>query len=308
MFDEQANLAYIRSQTEHVEAEAYAVQYPDIVYPELVPIDFSAPDFATAVTYVTTDAAGQAKWINGGAQDIPLVGLSRSESKNPVYSAAIGYDYTWEEIGQARMLGVPVTSDKAMAGRRIAEEMCERVTIEGDTTKNFQGLINNSSVTAVQAAAGVSTSRAWSAKTPLEILKDVNAALTGVWTGSKTVEMADTILLPMDQLALIAGTPMSVDNNKTVLAMVRETNIYTQMTNRPITIRGLLQLDGAGSGGGDRMIAYRRDKNILRAHIPMPHQFLPVQQFILQYIVPGVMRLGGTDVRRPGAMRYVDDI
>ncbi len=44
-------------------------------------------------------------------------------------------------------------------------------------------------------------------------------------------------------------------------------------------------------------------------HIPMPHKFLPPwQSGPLRWDVPGVMRLGGLDIRLPKEVSYVDGI
>jgi len=41
----------------------------------------------------------------------------------------------------------------------------------------------------------------------------------------------------------------------------------------------------------------------------MPHRFLPVfQGGPLHWVVPGVFRLGGLDIRRPKEVRYIDGI
>jgi hypothetical protein len=58
-----------------------------------------------------------------------------------------------------------------------------------------------------------------------------------------------------------------------------------------------------------RMIVYKRDPQVLKMHIPMPHRFLPPWQTApLVFTVPGIFRLGGLEIRRPSAVRYVDGI
>jgi hypothetical protein len=57
------------------------------------------------------------------------------------------------------------------------------------------------------------------------------------------------------------------------------------------------------------MVAYRRDPSVVKMYMPMPFRFLPVWQTgPIIFEVPGIFRLGGVDVRRPKAMRYVDGI
>ena len=57
------------------------------------------------------------------------------------------------------------------------------------------------------------------------------------------------------------------------------------------------------------MIAYRRDPRVLKLHIPMVHRFLPVWQTgPITFAIPGIFRTGAVEIRRPGAMVYVDGI
>ena len=140
------------------------------------------------------------------------------------------------------------------------------------------GLLNNPLVTIIEAAAsGTGSSTLWSTKTADQMITDVQAALTGVYVGSLTVEMADTVLLPIAQMQLLANTriPNTYGN---ALDYLMKYNLYTQTTGAPLTIRGILNLDTGGHGGSARMVAYRRDPQVVKLHLPMPHRFLPVWQ------------------------------
>ena len=68
-------------------------------------------------------------------------------------------------------------------------------------------------------------------------------------------------------------------------------------------------MDTAGVGGTTRLVAYRKDPEVLKLHMPMPHRFLPAwQSGPLRWDIPGVMRLGGLDVRLPKEVVYLDGI
>jgi hypothetical protein len=74
-------------------------------------------------------------------------------------------------------------------------------------------------------------------------------------------------------------------------------------------IRGLRGLDTASASGGGRAIAYRCDPDVVKMHVPMTHRFLPVWQTgPIVFDVPGIFRLAGLEIRRPGAFRYADGI
>lgn len=304
-FDAQAAMGFVLSQTSHVETAVNETVYPDIQYPGLIPVDTSAHPFAQTVTYYSSDKFGAAGWINGNADDIPLAGTELAEFKTSVYTAAIGYGWGWEEVNVAMMLGRNLPNDDAMAARRAYEEMVDRVMLRGDATKNFNGLIDYPGITAAGATYGD-----WdgTGTTEDEILADVNAGILGIATDTLYTSVANTILLPPAKLNSLATRRLG-DTTMTVLEFLRRNNTYTAMTSQPLEIRTLRGLETAGAGQTQRMIAYRRDPQVLKAHIPMPHRFLPVyQDGPLHWVVPGVFRLGGLDIRRPKEVRYIDGI
>ncbi|WP_420465609.1 DUF2184 domain-containing protein [Panacagrimonas sp.] len=305
LFDAQAALGFVVSQTSHIEREVYQIKYPDIQYPSLIPVDTSAHPFAKSVTYYSSDKFGKAKWVNGNADDVPNVTTEMTKFETEVYTAAIGYGYGWEEINHAQMLGVSLTADYAMAARRAYEEFIDRVALEGDTTKNMEGLFDSSAVTATAPTTGNWTAGGTTAD---NILKDVNDALQFVHTATVTTVMADTLLLPWSRYNLIA-TKRIPDTETTVLRFLQQHNIYTANTGQPLMIRGVRKLDTAGTSSNPRMIAYRRSPQVLKLHLPMPHRFLPVHQAgPLRFEVPGVFRMGGLDIRLPKEIVYTDGV
>ena len=312
--DQQA-ISFLISQVTYVEQQVNAIQYADIQYPSLIPVDTSANEWAKSITYFSSDKVGQAQWFNGNARDVPRADVSMNKLETGVAMAAIGYGYNTEEIMQAMMIqGAPnalrLDVARAAAARRAYEEFVDRVLMFGDTGKGYTGLTNSSVVTSVTAAAtGTGSGTAWATKTPDQWLADVNGATSGVYTGSDTVEWADTVLLPVSRLLQMSNTARTSTNDNTPLKFLMENNAYTLTTGKPLTIRGVRGLDTAGAGGTARLIAYKRDPLVLKAHIPMPHKFLePMRTGPILYEVPGIFRFGGLDIRRPGAVRYVDGI
>lgn len=305
----QQAFAFLLSQTAYIEQEVYRIQYPEIIYQQLIPIDSSASEWAKSVTYFSLDKVGQADWLSNVGTDIPFADINRNKFEQGIEMAGIGYTYTLEELGQALMIpGLNLTAERAEAARFAYEMFMDNLAYKGSTSKGFTGLFNNGNVTTVTAAAGASTSTLWSLKTADEIITDVQNALTGVYEGSLTVEMADTVLLPIGEMQRLANIriPNTYGNALDYLAKY---NLYTYTTGAPLTIRSVLGLDTAGGDGGGRMIVYRRDPRVLKLHLPMPHRFLPVyQRSALQFDIPGIFRVGSVEVRRPGAMRYVDGI
>jgi hypothetical protein len=306
----QRALNFLLAQAQRIERQAYAIRYRDIQYPELVPIDYTGPEWITGVTYFSMDMVGRAAWFNAKADDVPHADVLREKFDVTVSMGGIGYEYDLQELNQAMFNNIDLRADKAAAARRAAEEFIDKVAILGDSSKGYAGLVNNASVTAGSAATtGTGSATTFLSKTPDNVLADFNTALTGMFTGTQGAEMADTVLLPYTQLNDIGTRRIDAVNQTTILEWVKRNNVYTLTTGQEITIRGVFGLETAGSGGTPRMVAYRRDPTVVQMYIPMPFQFLAAYQTgPLKFEVPGIMRLGGVDVRRPKAMRYIDGI
>ena len=208
LLDAQQAEAFLLSQITHIEQTVYRIRYPGIRYPQLIPIDTSANPWIPSFTYFSMDGAGQAAWFAGGAQDMQLTDVVRSKFETSVQMAGIGYRYDLEELSIAQMMGHNLRDDKASYARQAAEKFIDTVALFGDAKVGFSGLVNNSSVTPVTAAAtGTSSSTNWDDKTGEQILADVNDALSTIYTGTKELEMADTVLMPVAYLLL---TPLGL--------------------------------------------------------------------------------------------------
>lgn len=311
LVDAQQAIGFLIEQTTHIEQEVYRIQYPEIIYPQLVPIDTSAGDWSKSVTYFSLDKVGQANWFAGNATDMPIADVNKNKFEQGIEMAGIGYRYNLEELGVAMSVpGTNLTAERAEAARFSYEQFMDQLAYNGNAAKGFTGLNNNVNVTRVDAIAdGTGSSALWSAKTADQIIRDVNqTGLSGVYEGSLTVEIADTVLLPIAAMNILSITRIP-NTSMTALTYLATNNLYTFTTGQPLMIRGVLGLDRAGAASVGRMICYRRDPRVVKLHVPMTHRFLPVWQTgPIVYDIPGIFRVGGVEIRRPGAFRYVDGI
>lgn len=310
---DQEGLGFAIEQTSYVESQVNEIRYPDITYQDLVPLDFSADDWAKSITFFASDKIGAAKLFNHLSDDIPNADVSRTKHEEPIHMAAIGYTYTMEEMGSASRLNLSLEMDRAMAARRAYEEFMEEAAFLGipgiETGSGSTGLFNNANVTIVEDSGGAWTAAniATNAKT------DINNALINQHTAANTVEIADTVLMPTSNYLLLATTQNSTASDISVLEYILRSNPYTATTGQPLMIRAERQLDALGtsvSPAGGRMVCYsRRDPTAIKMHVPMQHRFLPPQgPYGLTFKVPGIFRTAGLEIRRRGSVRYVDGI
>lgn len=308
--DAQTALGFLEPQFYNLETTVYETKYPEFDYASIVPVVTEGNPWAAGTLFYTSDSTGAAQWMNGGAFDMPYADVQRTQLTAPFYMAAIGYEWNLEEVNRARMTGIDIGADKARGARRVAEQFLWQLATTGNTEKNMTGLFNDANVTAADVAAnGSGSSTFWYDKTPTQILKDINDGISGVYTGTNETEMANTVILPTAIRDYLASTQLSSGSDETILSYLLKNNSYTAETGQPLMVRANRALATADPGGDGRAVVYRRAPDVVRFHLPMPHQFLPpFQKASMVWEVGGVFRTGGTEVRLPKAIRYLDGI
>lgn len=302
------NLGFVLSQVAHIERKVYKHRYPSIRYPQLVPVDTSAWPWAPTITHFSTNFTGKARPVAARGDDFPIVKRQHFKHDVSVEMDGIAFEYSMEEVEQARMLNIPLQSEYAMECRFLAERRIDEYVVDGFDDYGWDSLFKSSKVPKETAAAnGALSSTKWKDKSPENIIADVNNLLENLYISSNTVETADTLLVPPNIWAnlsskFISGTAVSV------IEAIRANNLYTARTGQPLLIREARGLENAAAGNTGRAIAYYRDPMVLRLHLPMPFRFLPTEKYVMKYMTPGIFRCGGLEIRLPNAMRYLDGI
>jgi hypothetical protein len=321
--DQELVFAFARNQSNVLNAQVYEIEYPEMDYASLIPVNTNIPEWASGQDTLVMDKVGEAKWQSTYAKDVPLADVTLNMVSSQFAEYAVGYQWNIGEINKARVAGFPLTTRRAEAARYAAEVFVWETALIGAQVKGWTGLINNAAVTPVAAAANGSNAptTAWVLnngtlnKTPEEIVADINNAIMGPVNNTIGIIgnlLADTILLPPLAMKVIEETPFGITApNETIASYVQTRNPYTRRTGRPLTIRELPALATAatvGVAGGGRLVAYRNDPTVLELPMPMPFRFWPIyQDGPFNFVVPGLGRLGQLDVKKPG-IRYLDGI
>jgi hypothetical protein len=298
--DAQQIAAFLQPQMLRVETLTYQARYPNFDYARLLPVNTDGDMWDAGSIFFSGDIAGQAQFLSSRAFDMPYADVSQEMFERANHLAGIGYEWSLGELQRAARMGRNLTADKATAARRVAEQFCYNIAVAGSAEKGWAGLINNAAVPSVVIGA-------WTgATTPETILGDVNSILLAPGIATRDNFQSTVLLLPPTAIQYLAGR-LIAGTTQTLLDFIRTQNAITAQGGGPLEIRGLYELETAGTGNTRRMVAYSRDPLVAQFHLPGPHTFLdPFRISSMSWEVACIMNIGGTEFRIPAGAAYRD--
>lgn len=317
----QAQLGFLIGQLTYVEQEVLRQPYPDIKYPSILSVDTSAPDYVESIAFKVLDYKGEPAPIGDTAHDFPLAEIAAKVGGVDVVQAGLGYAYTQIEIGKAQQMAstqgfggaINLLAEKPIAVRTLTEQWLDRVAMVGDArfpSLATGGLIKYPGVPVLATGTllgGANKTFAQilaqapdtAAQEMLTLLNNLILQVYSVQTNS--IFRPAVILLPLTQYGQL--TTFRIPNTAETLISYLERVLK-------VTFEPILQLKGAGAGNTDRMMAYTKNPQFAKFHLPMPYTLnAPIPSHGgLQFEAAGVVRTAGTELRVPQSHAYVDGI
>lgn len=305
--DAQAAYPFVIAQGRNIETRVYQRRYPTFNYSAVIPVVTEGNQWAIGTTFFSVDSAGEAKFISGSGTDMPFNKTTKDQASHDFAMIGSGWEWTIEEINQASLYGLNLSNTDAMSAADKIERLLNSIAFVGSTEKNWTGFANSSDVPRADVAT---PGTFWPAKSADQILTDVDEVLSRVRTQTNEVEWADSLALPPAAIRAAGSKRLGAgDGTITVLDYIRKNNVYTLETGQPLNIYGARELATASQDGGGRMVAYRRDEEVVRFHLPMPRTVLqPRQKSIMGFETGIIARTGGTEWRLPKAAAYADEV
>jgi len=295
-------LAFFLSQLSNTEAKIYEAKYRNIVFQDFVPVDTSQPDWVDEVSYISYDAVTMGKFIGSNGKDLPESDINASKSSIKVFYGGNSYGYSLDELRKSQQLRIPLDVTKGRMTFRGFQEHAQRVAFFGDSKRGITGLYNNANVALSNALIDFSSA------TGQAIVSYLNGILIGVWQDSAETHLANMLVIPSDDWAIISERRMADGTDTTILEFLKKNNLYTGMTGAELTIKPNFELKTAGTGGVSRYMAYEMNDDNLVMHMPMPWRSLAPQPEGLRVKIPCEYKFGGVEFRYPGCAAYKDNV
>lgn len=294
---------FFANQLNYIQSKVYEFEYPELEAFNVLPISTSVPAGAEYVTYLAYQSAARARVIESYADDLPAADLQGFQMMQKVRSIGASYRYSHQEIRAAQWANVDLTFRQAEAARRAIMQEINTLAFTGSQPGGFTGFLNNPAVPLYTVPAdGVGASTLWINKNPDQILRDLNNVANQIVVNSNGVERPDTLLLPLEQYAMISSMPRSPTTDTTILSFFLMNNPYIRQ------VVPIPQLAGAGPTGLNIMIAYEMNSNKLVMEIPMPFTQYPPQERNLEFVINCEARFGGVSIFYPLSVNIAQGI
>jgi hypothetical protein len=286
----------------YVQVRALEEKLAPLDYAKFIPVSSEMPQGATNFVWRSYKNFGLAKMWSDYGTDIPRVDIGGTEYSVTVKEIVSSFAYNIFEVRRAIYGNLPLEQRKASAARTAIERKIDNLAWNGDSVYNIKGFIKYTGTTEYTVpATGTGTTKTWSTKTADQILTDLNGIKNAVYIGTNGIEEINTIIIPMAQMDLIKNMQKSAASDTTVY------EFFTR-NNPGITIETTRRVDGAGTGGIDMMIGYKKSPEVLRFELPLAYEQFPPQLSGVEYTVVAHASVVGCIVYYPLAISWCEGI
>ncbi|KMT62661.1 DUF2184 domain-containing protein [Paenilisteria newyorkensis] len=251
--------------------------------------------------YDVATRSGAAKIIANGANDLPLVDTDVKRYFAQIYTIALGFRYSLQDLRQSQMTGKPVDATKAAAVRRGIAEKENSLAWKGDPRYEIQGV---ATATGIQIEAvgtnAAGTSTKWVDKASDEIVEELRKLRTRITVLPGYGDASLILALPPIQFEELNRRYSDYDA-RTIMQVVASNGWFSK-------IKRVADLKGIGLSKSDSLIICHSEPETVQLLLPMD---ITRQQEEYQYPnwkVPCEERFGGAVVRAPHAILRADGI
>lgn len=288
---------FFAQQLEYIKSKTYDEKLANLNAAKLFPVSTEADAGAESISYESYGMVGIAKLIASYADDLPRADVKGTKVTVEIFSAGTAYGYSTQDIRAAKMKGLPLNARRALSARRANDTLINKIAFKGDKDGKIVGILDNPNITIEAVKAdGNGNSTKWADKTPAQILRDLNDAVSAIVDLTNGVEIPDTIVLPIKQYNYIANTIVPDTSGESILTNFKKNNQYIK------NVVSAVEMKGAGSGGEDVGLIYRKDIDAVSLEIPMAFTQYAPQARNLEFVVPCESRTAGVIVYYPLSM------
>lgn len=276
---------------EHIRAQAYRTQYPDLLGRVLVPVNNDISNGADVYTARIYDQTGQAAIGSNFSSQSPRADVVSKEAFYPIRSIRGSYAYSIQDVRASILSGQDLPQERANAARSMIERAIDDMIFFGSKITGVYGLTNNPDTLSVTCGT------AWASATVAEIVEDMQEMVDKIGTETKEVEKPDTFAIAPSLYRIVNARIVADTNGKTILE-------WFKMRNPGITVIVADKLAASNPSSKPQIIVYQRNIDKLEAVIPQEFEQLAPQDRGMESLTECHARCGGTAIKFPKSVLY----
>ena len=236
------------------------------------------------------------------------VNVEQEKITTPIFAKTMKTRWTLAEIEKAALAGMPLETQAFEALNTDNQLKIDRLHYMGSQKYGFGGLLNHGSVLNVSPVAnGAGGLPNLEAKTPEEILADVNEILRSVWTATGLAIMPNRILVSQRIMSALS-IPIAPLSGVSILKYLQDNAICKIIDGKELEIVPVKWASGAGAAGTDRMAAYVPGLDNLASIFSPMQQYGAMEVRDVAFHQHYRFAFGGLQLRYPEKMAYRDGL
>ena len=266
---------------------------------------------AMSVAYGLTGGSENGPVQAGGANGLPIVQASVDKGVYKAHVFATALRIMFVDMQKANFIGRSLDQLLQDGVRLSYDKHMDANVYVGLSNYGTTGLVNNPDATETTVANGAAGTAAWATKTPLEILEDINSAITAVWAAAEydTEAMPNHILIPYEQYTYIMNTPVTDLATETILDFVLKNNVAAK-NGGSLYVGATKWCKGAGTGSKDRMVVYVNHERYVNVDelVPMTRAMTQPNAANACYDTAYMANISEVQIFYPQTIAYFDGI
>ena len=266
---------------------------------------------AMSVAYGLTGGSENGPVQAGGANGLPIVQASVDKGVYKAHVFATALRIMFVDMQKANFIGRSLDQLLQDGVRLSYDKHMDANVYVGLSNYDTTGLVNNPDATETTVDNGAAGTSTWATKTPLEILADINSAITAVWAAAEydTEAMPNHILIPYEQYTYIMNTPVTDLATETILDFVLRNNVAAK-NGGSLYIGATKWCKGAGTGSKDRMVVYVNHERYVNVDelVPMTRAMTQPNAANACYDTAYMANISEVQVFYPQTIAYFDGI
>lgn len=266
---------------------------------------------AMSVAYGLTGGSENGPVQAGGANGLPIVQASVDKGVYKAHVFATALRIMFVDMQKANFIGRSLDQLLQDGVRLSYDKHMDANVYVGLSNYGTTGLVNNPDATETTVANGAAGTATWATKTPLEILEDINSAITAVWAAAEydTEAMPNHILIPYEQYTYIMNTPVTDLATETILDFVLKNNVAAK-NGGSLFVGATRWCKGAGTGSKDRMVVYVNHERYVNVDelVPMTRAMTQPNAANACYDTAYMANISEVQVFYPQTIAYFDGI